>query len=94
VPFPNQVPTLYTRANIEALAPNQSGCYGIFKSGEWIYVGKGDIRQRLLDHFNGDNYCIVSKVPTHLVTAVSAVPDALEKSLITELRPSCNQRVG
>ncbi|MCZ6835550.1 MAG: hypothetical protein O7G85_07230 [Planctomycetota bacterium] len=94
MPFPEQSPREYTRANIEALNPNQNGCYGIYKQGEWIYVGKGDIRSRMLDHFNGDNACISGKRPTYWVSAVSANYDELEKQLIRELSPSCNKRVG
>lgn len=55
MPFPQQNPLAFTRANIENLNPNQLGCYGLYIQGEWIYIGRGDIRQRLLDHLNGDN---------------------------------------
>ncbi len=94
MPFPSQTPRPFTRASVEELYPNQTGCYGLFKQGKWVYVGKGDIRQRLLDHLNGDNSCIALNSPTHYVTALALFPDSMEKTLITELRPSCNQRVG
>jgi len=55
MPFPQQNPRIYNKANVEALNKNQMGCYGLLKNGVCIYVGKGDIRQRLLDHLNGDN---------------------------------------
>ncbi len=94
MPFPEQSPRAFTRANIEALRPGQNGCYGLFRPGEWIYVGKGHIRQRLLDHFNGDNTCITAKQPTSWVDVVTENYDELESKLIRELSPTCNKRVG
>jgi|SRR5437660_3997018 len=95
MPFPQQTVRAFARANIEAITPGQMGCYGLFIQGRaWVYVGKGDIRKRLLDHLNGDNPCITRNRPTHYVTVVSDDMDALEKILILELRPSCNQKVG
>ena len=48
IAFPQQTPRPFTRAGIEALAPNQMGCYGIYRQGQCVYVGRGDIRTRLL----------------------------------------------
>jgi hypothetical protein len=70
------------------------GCYGIFKQGAWIYVGKGDIRARLLAHFNGDNPCISRQAPTSFVSVVTGDMDNQEKRLITELDPICNKKLG
>jgi len=95
MPFSQQTPRLFTRQNIEALRPNQNGVYGLFKQGVWIYVGKGDIRQRLLDHLNGDNLLITLQQPTHWVDEiVQGDPSAREKQLIVELNPICNQKIG
>ena len=94
MPFPRQDPRLFTRAGIEWLAPNQKGCYGIFRSNAWVYVGRGDLRQRLLDHFNGDNPRITRENPTHYVTVVTADDVNMEKTLILELDPIANRKVG
>jgi hypothetical protein len=94
MPFPKQQPRAFTRANIEALAPGQMGCYGLCRGSLNIYVGKGDIRQRLLDHLNGDNSCITRNGPTHWVDVVTNDMDAEEKRLILEYQPVCNKRVG
>lgn len=94
MPFPNQTPRSYTRANVEAINPGQHGCYGLFRGQMWIYVGKGDIRRRLLDHLNGDNACITIHGPTHWVDWVTANMDAEERRLIVELNPTCNKKVG
>jgi len=93
--FPQQTPRAYARSNVEALNKNQMGVYGTFKQGLWVYVGKGDIRQRLLDHLNGDNPCITKQGPTHWVDEVTNGDlSAREKQLIAELNPVCNQKTG
>ena len=94
MPFPNQTPGSFTRAGIELLNPGQDGCYGISREGVWIYVGKGDLRDRLLAHLNGDNPCITRNQPTRYVTVVTSDADAEEKRLILDLNPVCNRRVG
>ncbi len=92
--FPNQTSKVFKRANVEALLQNQMGCYGLFRTGVWIYVGKGDIRVRLLAHLNGDNPRITRENPTHWVDVVTADYDNEEKRLILELNPIANQKVG
>lgn len=94
MPFPKQEPRPFTRENIEKITPGQKGCYGLFRENQWIYVGKGDIRARLLDHYNGGNPCITRQRPTHWVDVVTANYDEVEKLLIKELQPVCNLKVG
>ncbi len=94
MPFPEQIARSFTNASVYPLSPNQMGVYGLFRPGHWIYIGKGDIRQRLLDHLNGDNPCILGEGPTHWVDEVTPLMDAREKQLILELKPSCNQIAG
>lgn len=95
MPFVQQTPRLFDRQNVKLLSPNQYGVYGLFRKGAWIYVGRGDIRQRLLDHLNGDNPRITRATPTHYVSElVSGDASARETQLILECLPACNQRVG
>lgn len=92
--FPQQESKLFNRARVESITPGQVGVYGLFKQGVWVYVGRGDIRGRLLDHLNGDNACIAAQGPTSWVDEVTSNDVAREKQLIAELTPACNQRVG
>ena len=94
MPFPAQTPRAFTKTNVEALNPNQYGCYGLLKNGTIIYVGKGDIRTRLLAHLNGDNILISLWSPDQWVDGISTDMDNWEKQLILEFNPVCNQRVG
>jgi len=94
MPFPKQDGSPFTKANIEALRPNQIGVYGIYRADVWIYVGSGDIRTRLLSHANGDNPRIMKERPTGYVTWVTGNADEIEKALILELNPIANRKVG
>lgn len=96
MPFIQQTPKAFTKQSVEALKHNQYGVYGIFNQSQWIYIGKGDIRQRLLDHLNSDNPCILRLEPTHWVDELCTDPtmSTRERQLIAEFNPSCNQRVG
>jgi len=95
MPFVQQTPRSFTQQYVEALNPDQVGVYGLFKGNTWLYVGKGDIRQRLLAHLNGDNASITYHAPTHWVDEViQGDPSKREQQLILELQPICNQRVG
>jgi len=94
MPFSTQNPRPFNKTTVETLNPNQMGVYGIYRQGQWIYVGKGDIRKRLLDHLIGDNPCILKENPTHWVDEVTANMDAREQQLILELNPVCNKKVG
>jgi len=94
-PFPTQTAPHFKQASIEALPLYQLGCYGLFVGrGRWIYVGKGNIRERLLSHRRGENPWILGENPTHFYTMLTADADADEKRLIVELNPVCNQKVG
>ncbi len=94
--FVQQTSRSFTRQDIESLSQNQCGVYGIFRAGQWIYVGKGDIRTRMLAHLNGDKPAILNQLPTHWVAELCTDPNmsVRERALILECNPLCNERVG
>lgn len=82
----------YTREDISSLKPNQNGVYGIFKGATAIYIGSGDIRERMLAHIDGDNPCITQNTPDQWTVAlVIGDPTGREGELIQEYRPVCNK---
>ena len=87
--FAQQYARPFTREEIQGLNPEHYGVYGIFVDDIWIYVGKGNIRERLLAHLDGDNDCILQQGPTQYVCEVTANADSREKELIVELMPVC-----
>ena len=94
--FPEQEIKPFAYARIKNIQPSDaSGVYGIYRNDTWIYVGKGEIRERLLRHLNSDNPCILRENPTHWVDVViQGDPSDREKELILELDPICNEKVG
>lgn len=94
MPFVQQTPRPFTKASVEALRPGQMGVYGLFRQSQWVYVGSGDIRARLLSHLGGDNPCITRMQPTLWVNEVTSDYVNREKELIAELDPPCNKRIG
>lgn len=94
MPFPNQTLRFFNRQNILAIHGNPTGVYGIVSGNKVIYVGKGDIKQRLLAHLNGDNPSITALSPTHWVDEVTSLLDNREKELIIEFNPPANKRLG
>lgn len=93
--FSGQVPRVFSKLDIERFKTDQIGVYGILGHKGWIYVGKGDIRERLLAHLNGDNPSVISQRPTHWMFEITdGDPSRREKELIRELKPVCNDRVG
>jgi hypothetical protein len=94
MPFNNSVIYPFTKESVQSINPGQIGVYGVFKNNTWIYIGRGDIRQRLLDHLNGDIPCILSNQPTSWIAEVTSNDVAREKQLLSEFITTCNQRVG
>ena len=93
MPFPQQGKP-FNRDEILRSAPALEGCYGLFRANAWVYVGRGNIQARLLAHHGGDNPCITRAQPSHWVHVVTPNSEAEEKSLILQLDPPCNRRVG
>ena len=89
--FAQQYPRPYTQAEIGALKREQYGVYGISAGSVWVYVGKGDIRERLLGHLKGDNACIRAQSPTHFVFEVTPTTnaDGRARELTVEFSPIC-----
>ena len=93
MPFPQQFARPFTREAIEPLTPNQYGVYGILNANGWIYIGRGNIRERLLAHLTGTDGIpgIRLNRPTRFMTEITGNDVARERELIVELDPVCNR---
>ncbi len=87
-------PTLrpFTRSDILGFNPGELGVYGLLKDRQWIYIGKGDIRIRLLAHLNGDDDNISQQQPSHWVAEITDNYQVRELQLIEEYQPLCNKK--
>ena len=93
MPFTNPMRP-YTKEEIEKLNPDQNGVYGIFLGNTAVYIGSGDIRERMLAHINGDNPCIIAHHPNQWTASlISGDPTGKEGELILEYQPLCNKVV-
>lgn len=97
MPFNHSGAFYFAEASIVANAPSSSGVYGICNKDRWIYVGESnDVRRRLLEHFRESATCIWKCSPNAFVfeLASSATRVQRQDSLILELKPACNQKLG
>jgi hypothetical protein len=93
VPFPPQKPKPFDRKSVESLRPGTIGCYGLFRKDRWVYIGKGDIRQRLLGHLDGDLLRVLHNHPTHWVALETADLDTAEAELVLDCDPICKPAI-
>ncbi len=94
MPFPNQDPKPFDKTYAILNKTDDIGVYGIYRKDQWIYIGKGVIWQRILDHINGDIPCILNMNPTNWVYEFTVNMDQREKDLIQEFNPPCNKKIG
>lgn len=98
MPLAQQELIPFTKQSILDLYDNQIGIYGIINPdlpyNKWIYIGKGDIRARMLAHYNGDIPKIFDYFPSYWVNMLQKYPDDWEKLMILKYKPICNRRVG
>ena len=92
--FDNDKAWSFDREAIESFNADQTGVYAIYNARKWIYIGRGDIRQRLLDHLGGDIPSINTYTPTHFRAEVTGDSIKREQQLLREYMPACNPRMG
>ncbi|MDX1616695.1 MAG: hypothetical protein R3300_20480 [Candidatus Promineifilaceae bacterium] len=88
--FPAQEPRPFSRSSI-AQAPDQEGLYGLFRAesdGErFIYIGYGNIRERLEQHLDGIPPEILKEDPEFWVVAYTSAIERTLVELIENLQP-------
>lgn len=95
MPFREDVRKRFGWGEVQSLELGKKGVYALYDSKRWIYIGRGDVADRLGKHLQqGDNPCILRENPTHFMVEYTHSTVAREKELIEELKPVCNERVG
>ncbi len=84
----------WSKSWIEFMAPNAQGVYWIRdKEGRTIFIGKGNVRERLLGHWNRTNpsadLAIWDHDPRSFRFELTKHPARREAELIEELKPLC-----
>ncbi|MGH7161894.1 MAG: hypothetical protein ACREID_00305 [Planctomycetota bacterium] len=90
MPFPPQTPMPFRREIVEEIDEGQLGCYGLLRGETYVFIGKGDIRARLLAHLGGDEACVTRERPTRWVGVVTPRADDLLPELVRDHAPLCN----
>jgi len=83
---------LFQRESILKNAPESSGVYGLFNAF-WIYIGETDnLREKILEHLDGDEPCIVRFQPSGFAFELAPPKERRRRheQLIKELQPLCN----
>ena len=92
MPFENQ-PYPWSRDSVVENVPRRSGVYRLY-SALWIYIGEADdLRERFMEHFNGDSPCTSRYVPTYFVFELIDNRSAREsryRELVRQHGPICN----
>jgi excinuclease UvrABC nuclease subunit len=97
MPFSGTTGFSFTESGIASYAPRESGVYGIYNSGEWIYIGEAkDIEARLYEHVrlqSEQGLRISRRNPTHFIfeRCDARTRVTREAALIRELDPVCNR---
>ncbi len=97
MPFMNSAARSFSAVSIYENAPDASGVYGLSNEREWLFVGEAnDIQTQLLGHLKEINTVLIKQQPTGFMFEVCSVGDrfARQDSLVQELEPRCNRRVG
>ena len=82
--FPEQNPVPFTRRSILNLSADQLGWYALLRRGEYVCIGRGDIRSILLALVDAAN-CPRDCRPTHFVASVTPDAASLEPALLAAL---------
>lgn len=85
----------WSKSWIEFRVPNAQGVYSIQdKAGKVIFVGKGNVRERLLKHWDRKNSIDASLWnynPATFRFELTDRPAEREAELVHDLKPPCNQ---
>lgn len=93
MPFPSQPPRPFTFKEVESLPAGVRGCYGLFNEEGCVYVGKGNLRARLLAHLKGgmseEAHCIRRHAPTWFLCEETENFVVRHMGLVVEYQPFC-----
>ena len=91
--IPHEPAYAFEEQSILTYAPHEMGVYLIYRTGKWIYVGHGDIQDRLIGHLRGVNPEILNEDPAWFMFEKCKSEEgaiAREKVLMFTYRPVCN----
>lgn len=82
----------FNMMGLSVVPPHAVGVYGLRNSRGIVYIGKGELRSRLLSHLRGDNPEITKHRPTEFTFEFNPDPDDRERWLISYYMPPANKQ--
>jgi hypothetical protein len=93
VPFPDQPRCPFTPEEIARVPEGKRGVYGLFNEAGCVFVGKGNLRERLLLHlkpgYTEEARCIRKAAPTYFLFEVTENFVVRHMGLAVEYAPQC-----
>lgn len=93
MPFPDQPRRPFVREEIERLPQGSRGVYGLFNEEGCVFVGKGNLRERLLGHlkagFAEESRCIRQHGPSYFLCEETENFVVRHMGLVVEYGPKC-----
>ena len=86
---------LLTRTSVVRNAPEESGVYGLYSPGKWVYIGHAsNIRKALLDYLSGRRPYVLQWQPKYFVFECLPYKEriAKHKGLVARHQPICNRK--
>ena len=93
MPFPDQPRRPFAAEEIERLPAGKRGVYGLFNEEGCVFVGKGNLRERLLLHlksgYTEESRCIRKSAPTWFLFEETENFVVRHMGLVVEYGPKC-----
>lgn len=93
MPFPDQARRSFAAAEIERLPPGKRGVYGLFNDAGCVFVGKGNLRERLLLHlksgYTEEAHCVRKNAPAWFLIEETENFIVRHMGLVVEYAPRC-----
>ena len=93
MPFPDQPRRPFAAEEIERLPVGKRGVYGLFNEECCVFIGKGNLRERLLLHlksgYTEEARCIRKNSPTYFLVEETENFVVRHMGLVVEYEPKC-----
>ena len=93
MPFPEQPRRPFVAAEIDKLPPAPRGVYGLFNEAGCVFVGKGNLRERLRLHlkpgYSEEAQCVRKNAPTYFLIEETENFVVRHMGLTVEYAPKC-----
>jgi hypothetical protein len=95
MPFPDQPRRSLNAEEIARLPEGVRGVYGLFNEAGCVFVGKGNLKERLLSHlkagYSEEARCIRKNAPSYFLVEETENFVVRHMGLVVEYEPACGR---